>query len=93
MTEDQLLETVSRHLADALGKIHGGDSAGARDNLMKAFGVFIKEEEFARAHGDLFDRTIGLSAVCLELAPTEEAMTLLSGAIKLRLGMIRSSSH
>lgn len=93
MTDDSFVQTIEGHLVDAMGKIHAGNGEGARDTLLKAFFVFIKEEEFARAHGDLFDRTIGLAAVCIELAPSEGAMRMLSGAVRIRLDLLRGSSH
>lgn len=96
----QLLKAIEARLIDAMRKIHAGDAAGARDSLLNALSEFTKDKDFARAHGDTFDRAIGLTAVCLELAAekaTEEiperAMQLFSGAIKIRLEMIRSSSH
>jgi hypothetical protein len=96
----QLLETIEAHLKDGMRKIHAGDAAMARNSLLNALIEFTKDKDFARAHGDTFDRAIGLAAVCLELAAEnttdeiwEQATKLLSGAIKIRLEMIQSSSH
>lgn len=96
----QLLETIEAHLKDGMRKIHAGDAAMARDSLLKALSELIKDKNFARAHGDTFDRAIGLAAVCMQFAAgkateeiQEKAINLLSGAIKIRLEMIRGSSH
>lgn len=96
----QLLETIEAHLKDGMRKIHAGDAAMARDSLLKALSELIKDKNFARAHGDTFDRAIGLAAVCEELAAEkaldeiwEQATKLFTGAVKIRLEMIRGSSH
>jgi len=96
----QLLETIEAHLKDGMRKIHAGDAAMARDSLVAALSEFIKDKDFARAHGDVFDRTIGLAAVCEELAAEkaldetwEQATKLFTGAVQIRLEMIRGSSH
>lgn len=96
----QLLETIEAHLKDAMRKIHAGDAAMARDSLVGALGEFTKDKDFARTHGDTFDRAIGLAAVCMELAAEKEteeilekATNFLAGVIKIRLEMIQGSSH
>lgn len=96
----QLLETIESNLKDAMRKIHAGDTAAARNSLVAALSEFIKDKDFACAHGDVFDRTIGLAAVCTEMAAEktteqipENVIKMLSGAIKIRLEMIRGSSH
>lgn len=96
----KLLETINAHLIEVMRRIHAGDAAEARNSLLKVLIEFINDKDFARAHGDIFDRTIGLATVCTELAAEkttedipEKVVKLLSGAIKIRLEMIRSSSH
>lgn len=98
--DTQLMKSIDKHLKDAMRKIHAGDAAMARDSLVWALGEFTKDRDFARAHGETFDRAIGLAAVCMELAAereTEEVLekvtNFLNGVIKIRLEMIRDSSH
>jgi hypothetical protein len=94
------LKTIEAHLLDGMRKIHAGDAAMARNSLLKALIEFTEDKDFARVHGDTFDRAIGLATVCMQLAEetaTEEtmgqALKLLSGAITIRLEIIRGSSH
>ncbi|MBI3143750.1 MAG: hypothetical protein HYZ18_00485 [Pseudogulbenkiania sp.] len=97
----QLLSTIEAYLTGAIGKIHAGDVLGAKSSVLKAVSELIKDRDFARAHGDIFDRAIGLATVCMELAATEKvsseisesALKLLSGAIQIRLEIIRNSVH